>query len=429
MNIESLKLASNLYLLEGDSVVIAYFPLQSKAVFVTQKGKEEIKAYFLGDGKDIRITNFLKENKLDPFMLENIFPQESLYQPRELTLSLTSGCNLSCLYCYADAGKNVKTMKLEVAKAAIDIVISNLKNTDKLKIIFHGGGESLVVFPLMKKIVLYASRKWKGEKSFLLVTNGTLIDEQKAKWFKRNNFKIAISFDGPKDIQDKIRPMRCKGSSYDSCLRGMCFLQKEGVSFSIRSTLTMENISRIKEIQIVASLFDASLKVEPVTQTGRGEFNVPPIAPEEFLREYSSAKEYSKSFGHKIRTSYDRDLLPLSNYCGGNGRIMCVLPSGEISSCTRVTKESDDFSDKFFIGKIGNGKLYLYEDRLSELRNLSVSNFEQCRDCFAKWYCAGGCHHTRLSHGMIIPEQHCTIAKNMLWQNLLSRIKQSEERT
>lgn len=158
---------------------------------------------------------------------------------------------------------------------------------------------------------------------------------------------------------------------------------------------------------------------QPITPTGRGEENFENLSAEIFLKHYDVARKYAQQIGVKITSTYDHDFTPRTNFCGGNGRMFCVLPKGNITSCSRVTREDDLLADQYIIGELCESEVRIDQYKLSQLQHLSVLNFDQCETCFAKWYCAGGCHATRLSNKMVMPIEHCKIIKSILWDNLI----------
>jgi uncharacterized protein len=192
----------------------------------------------------------------------------------------------------------------------------------------------------------------------------------------------------------------------------------------IRATITDSNVNRICEIVDIAKEMGTSLKVEPITPTGRGEKVFENLSADKFITNYLEAKRYAQEIGVELASTYDHDFTPKANFCGGNGRMFCVLPKGKITSCSRVTREDDYLADHYIIGEMFESEAQIDYKKLSQLQQLSVLNFDQCKNCFAKWYCAGGCHATRLSNNMVMPDEHCAIVKSVLWDNLISQ-KQS----
>lgn len=106
-------------------------------------------------------------------------------------------------------------------------------------------------------------------------------------------------------------------------------------------------------------------------------------------------------------------------FCAGDGEMFCVLPNGKISTCSRVTKDDDLLASTFIVGKVLDEKVEVDPVQVENLRHLNVMFYGQCEDCFAKWYCMGGCHNTRLLNDGVMPENHCVLEKAFLWTNLI----------
>jgi uncharacterized protein len=426
--INSIKLSETLFIIENNNTSILYAPLDKKAILLRQKGKAALINHYLKE-KDTQLAEYLKD-----LGIEQSFPMIPIYfggyDLTTLTISLTSACNLRCVYCYARAGLNASTMKFTTAKTAIDFIVKNAikREEEDIKIIFHGGGESLVVFPLLREIVEYAESVWDGNIKFSIVTNGTLLSQEVVRYFKSKDFKVTVSMDGPKQIQNSQRPKADGSGSFDDCIKGLRNLNAFGYkNFVIRSTITNSNVNKLNELLEIAKSYNAKLKVEPVTPTGRGEENFKNLSSEKFLRYYREARKYAKEIDVKLTSTFDNDFTPRANFCGGNGRMFCVLPDGKITSCSRVTREDDLLAKEYFVGRIKNDEVVTDASKIRSLQKLSVLNFLQCEDCFAKWYCAGGCHATRLSNNMVMPKEHCEIMQNLLWDNLIEQINQDSD--
>ena len=419
--IRSINLSEKFFLVSKENTYFLYSPLDKIALKFQTEGMELLLKHFVEGEENLELEKFLKEKGLgENHPMVPIYPDR--YKLNTLTISLTSKCNLRCIYCYARAGLDSNTMDFETAKSAVDFVIKNATelNKDKIKISFHGGGEALVVLTLLKKVVEYAKSSWDGIIHFSIVTNGTLLTEKVVKYFKENSFSVTVSMDGPKDIQDIQRPKANGSGSFDDCMNGLQLLKDNNFrNVIIRSTITEVNVNRINEMLDIAKEMGASLKVEPITPTGRGEEDFENLSSEVFLQHYGEARKYANEIGVEITSTYDHDFTPRTNFCGGNGRMFCVLPRGSITSCSRVTREDDVLADQYIIGEMCESEVKIDQQKLSRLQQLSVLNFDQCVNCFAKWYCAGGCHATRLSNNMVMPKEHCEIVKSILWDNLV----------
>lgn len=420
--IQSEQIAEDLFILSSGNTIMAYSPIREKAFQIRQgKGVDVIKNYFQDGSQDQEVRKFLQENGLlneIPIMRNRIGKP---YHPVHLALSLTSGCNLRCYYCYARAGEIFQTMSWAIAEKAIrEAVEESFKlKLKSFKLLFHGGGEALVEFDLVKRSTILVEELWKGKTRFSMVTNATLITEEIAEWFKEHKFKLSISLDGPKDVHDSQRPKANGSGSFDDCIRGMLLLKKASVPYNIRATITANNINRIKELILIAKALECGLKIEPIIITGRAEDGMEDISTLEFYNAILEGEQLAKELNVRFSSTYLHDLGSKTEFCYGNGEFFCVLPDGKVSSCTRVTRVQDDLAETFIIGEFdSNLNLVVDQGKIARLRNLSIANFKQCKDCFAKWYCVGGCHHCRLSNGGDMPDSHCQLVRALLFTQL-----------
>lgn len=424
--VESEQIAEDLFILSLDNDRICYAPLRNKVFSIySVKGVDSLKDYFLKDKKDPKLTAFLEKNDFLAEVEKPKFRIGEPYYPINLVLSLSSDCNLRCTYCYASAGESHDSLTWETIENAINLSVEASKKLGqkRIKLLFHGGGEPLVKWDLLTRATELVEKLWLGEKNFSLVTNGTLINKEKAVWFKKHGFHLSISLDGPKDVHDLQRPKVNGSGSFDDCIEGMSYLQQEKVPFGIRSTICRSNIDRMKEMLLIAKAFGTGLKVEPLVITGRAEETLSSISFEDFYKAILDARVFAERMGIRFSSTYYHSLGAKIEFCSGNGQMFCILPGGFVSSCTRVTRKDDDLADIFVLGQIDSATLLIDKEKASILRNQSIANLDQCIDCFAKWYCVGGCHHSRLMSGGQMSEKHCVLIKALLFANLVDRLK------
>lgn len=195
---------------------------------------------------------FMKYRKERKVILKEIYIDErkikkELSQLKQLIFEITQACNLSCVYCvygkYYPHHRNASPRKLEfpIAKRGIDYVYELVKEKPKkeFRIGFYGG-EPLLNFPLIERIVEYAKSKFKHWKlDFHITTNGTLLNEKIAKFFIHNRFNVAISLDGPERNHDAKRIFPSGGGSFRRVYEALKLIKKldekyfaEKVSFS-----------------------------------------------------------------------------------------------------------------------------------------------------------------------------------------------------
>lgn len=416
-------LYDDFFLVSNGERNLIYSPLRRIVFEVLPKGLREIRKFQENQNLEVLLEEMALQKKK---VLTNRVGKE--YKPTRLVLSLTSSCNLRCVYCYAEAGKKNLTMPWSIAKEAIDQTIRNLqeKGGKRLRVTFHGGGEPFVVFPLMKRCVEYICSVWEGTKDFSVVTNGTLITSEIADWLQVHQFRLTISLDGPPEIQNIQRPKINGEGSYDDAFRGARLLQERRMRFGIRATITKSNIFKIRNLQDIAKELGCGLKLEPLTPVGRG-VEMESVSIEDFYEQYSLAQLLATEYALSLKSTYSTDFNPKCIFCSGDGEMFCVLPDGNVSTCSRVTKEDDPLVDKFIIGTISEEGLSINPEKVANLRQLNVMLYSQCEDCFAKWYCAGGCHNTRLLNSGIMPEDHCTLEKQFLWSNLVREVESEKK--
>lgn len=416
-------LCDDFFLVSDDQRTLIFSPLRRIVFEVFSSGILEIRKR----QEDGTISSLLEEKALQEkkVMVNRVGKP---FKPIRLVLSLTSDCNLRCIYCYAEAGKQHKTMSWLTVKSAIDETIRNLldEGKEKFQLTFHGGGEPFVAFKLIKKTVKYVNSKWKGKKDFSVVTNGTLITPEIADWLADNDFRLTISIDGPADIQNRQRPKANGKGSYDDALRGARLLKERGLKFGIRSTITNANVFRVKDLLEIAKSLDCGLKLEPFTPVGRGSGDEI-LSPDDYFNQYIEASKVAKEMNVPLKSSYSSGFDPKCIFCAGDGEMFCVLPDGKISTCSRVTKDDDFLASTFIVGEVKEAGLIVDTEKIQGLRHLNVMYYNQCTDCFAKWYCIGGCHNTRLLNSGVMPENHCDLEKQFLWRNLIETLESNKK--
>jgi uncharacterized protein len=369
------------------------------------------------------------------------------FRPTGVTLFPTSDCNLRCTYCYGSAGESHNFMDFETARAAIDFVFANAQaekernpRQNEVHVGFHGGGEPFFHWRLIKQVVEYS--KQKAEEAGLNLgmssaTNG-MLGKQKLEFIVANLSSVNISFDGTEDIQNRQRPCANGMPSYGKVLRTVRYFEERKFRYGIRSTITSGNVERMKEmLDLFTSISSLkSFHFEPVFEcgrcrtTGQQEPN-----PELFLKRIIEAKEYAKTKGVEIYYSGGRCGSPVQTFCGAMGRNFCVTPTGSITSCYEVSLPNDPRGDIFYYGKVEKG-VKIDEEKRVRLLGRTVERMPHCKDCFAKFSCAGDCPAKvyAKTHNIFDPSENtrCTVNRGVLLyelRELLKEGKQNEPKT
>ncbi len=324
---------------------------------------------------------------------------EEPFQPVNLTLFLTSDCNLACRYCYGDGGARRASMPMSVGLAAIDVLFRNArrKGAHKVHLGFHGGGEPTLRMDTLKRLVRHARRlahEHKIDLALGLTSNGVM-PEEAARWIACNIHQLNISLDGPGAMQDFQRPMRNGAGSSERVARTLRILEEQGTPYHLRGTVTRISEERIPEIvsYLTGKFSPASIQLEPMFSSSRAE-KAGIGKPDEgsFVRGFLAAGEIARKKGIRLHFSGDRFPAISSRFCSIGWETFAVTPEGRATACFEVLREEDSRSKIFFFGTFSDGHGFSFQpDRIRHLRVLSETELPHCRDCFAKFHCAGDC--------------------------------------
>lgn len=384
-----------------------YSPLSNKVISADQSLLLALNSFSKGD------LSKLPEEQLEICKTAGILveqekkpkPEYTSFNPTNVSIFPTTDCNLRCVYCYASAGTEKKTIDFEFAKAGIDLVIGNaLKiKTPKISLSFHGGGEPTYAWDILVKSTEYVRKKAAENnlRPFVSLTSNGVYDGKKLDWIVKNINSVRLSFDGPEKIQDMQRPLyKAAGSmwnsSYDGVMATVKRFQEENFPFVVRSTITKESVTALDEIVnfFISEVKPKSVHLEPLYECGRcrtTKWSAPDA--ETFIKNYVSALKIAKANNLRMVTSNCRLNLLASQFCGAAGRNFYITPEGYVSSCTEVSLKDDPQSEVFFYGQFdkNSGKFEINEDKRKALFSRTVDNMPSCQDCFIKWNCAGDC--------------------------------------
>lgn len=347
---------------------------------------------------------------------------------KALCLHVAHDCNLSCEYCFAAKGdykSGRKLMSREVALRAVDFLVANSGYRHNLEIDFFGG-EPLLNFDIVKEVVAYGreiERRKKNGKEFYftITTNGTLLDKHNIAFINEQMDNVVISLDGRKEIHDAIRYDKAGKGSYDRIvpLTRELISARNGKSYFIRGTFTSRNKDFSKDIMHLAALGFQEISLEPVVGSGEELFIQEPDIPE-ILHEYEKfAVEYLKClragqdfrFYHFNLNLYEGPCLyKRITACGAGFEYLAVSPEGYLYPCHQFVGQ-----EEFVMGDIYGGL-----NNMTLRDNFKGNNIltkEQCRDCWAKLFCSGGCHaNAWYSNGNITEpnEIACTLQKKRI---------------
>ena len=320
---------------------------------------------------------------------------------KALCLHVAHTCNLNCEYCFASQGKykgERAIMSLDVGKRAIDFLIENSGTRRNLEVDFFGG-EPLMNFGVVKEIVAYArSMEKKSHKNFrfTLTTNGMLIDDEVIDFANREMSNVVLSLDGRKEIHDRYRVDYAGNGSWEKIVPKFQKLVKarEGKNYYMRGTFTHANPDFLEDIKQMLDLGFDQLSMEPVvcpegdpSQLTEEDFSIVSEQYEKLAELMISRKKEGRPFTfyhYMIDISGGPCIYKRISGCGSGTEYMAVTPWGDLYPCHQFVGD-----EKYKLGDIYGGVTAF--DTQKDFEKCNVYAREECKDCWAKLFCSGGC--------------------------------------
>ncbi len=320
---------------------------------------------------------------------------------KALCLHIAHTCNLNCSYCFASQGKyhgERALMSLEVGKRALDFLIENSGTRRNLEVDFFGG-EPLMNFDVVKKLVEYA-RSIEKEKNknfrFTLTTNGVLVDKDVIDFANREMSNVVLSLDGRKEVHDRYRVDYSGNGSWDKIVPKFQEFVKArgGKNYYMRGTFTHANPDFLEDIKTMLDLGFTELSMEPVVAAEGDPAALTEADKPIVLKQYEELA--------RLMLKRDKEGRPFTFYhymidlkggpciykrisgCGSGTEYMAVTPWGDLYPCHQFVGD-----EKFKLGDIWKGVDNTAVQ--NEFASCNVYAREDCRDCWAKLYCSGGC--------------------------------------
>mgnify|MGYP003294097365 CR=1 FL=1 len=320
---------------------------------------------------------------------------------KALCLHIAHDCNLACKYCFAEEGEyhgRRALMSYEVGKKALDFLITNSGNRRNLEVDFFGG-EPLMNWQVVKDLVAYGREQEKIHNKnfrFTLTTNGVLLNDEIQEFVNKEMDNVVLSLDGRKEINDNMRPFRNGKGSYDLIVPKFQKLaeSRNQERYYIRGTFTRNNLDFSKDILHFADLGFKQMSIEPVV----GEETDPYAIRKEDLPQIF--EEYDKLAKMMIEREKEGNGFNFFHFmldleggpclskrlsgCGSGTEYLAVTPWGDFYPCHQFVG-----MEEFLMGNVDDG--IVKPEIADEFRGCNVYTKEKCKNCFAKFYCSGGC--------------------------------------
>ena len=320
---------------------------------------------------------------------------------KALCLHIAHTCNLNCAYCFASQGKyngDRAVMSFEVGKQALDFLVANSGSRRNLEVDFFGG-EPLMNFDVVKQLVAYARTIEKEHNKnfrFTLTTNGMLIDDDVIEFSNKEMSNVVLSLDGRKEVHDRYRVDYAGKGSWERIVpKFQKFVQaREGKNYYMRGTFTHENPDFIEDIKTMLDLGFTELSMEPVVCAPGDPAELTPEDLELVKHQYEKLAELMLQrddegkpftfYHYMIDLKGGPCIYKRISGCGSGTEYMAVTPWGDLYPCHQFVGD-----DKYLLGNIWDGVSNTAIQE--EFASCNVYARPDCKDCWAKLYCSGGC--------------------------------------
>ena len=339
---------------------------------------------------------------------------EDIYQPyieefqdkrqtvvKALCLHIAHDCNLACKYCFAEEGEyhgRRALMSFEVGKKALDFLVKNSGNRVNLEVDFFGG-EPLMNWDVVKQLVEYGrSLEEPNNKKFrfTLTTNGVLLNDEIMEYLNKEMSNVVISLDGRKEVNDRMRPFRNGKGSYDLIVPKFQKLaeSRNQMNYYIRGTFTRNNLDFSEDVKHFADLGFKQMSIEPVVGPDDDPYSIREEDLPQILEEYDKlALEYIKREKEGRGFNFFHFMIDLQqgpcvykrlSGCGSGTEYLAVTPWGDLYPCHQFVGK-----EEFLLGNVDDG--ITKPEIVKEFGCCNVYTKEKCKNCFARFYCSGGC--------------------------------------
>lgn len=356
---------------------------------------------------------------------------------KSLCLHIAHDCNLRCGYCFAgtgDFGHNRSFMSKEVGERAVEFIIENSGKRIHSEIDFFGG-EPLMNMDTVKHVVSYVRRReTETGKVFklTLTTNGTLLTDDIIEYLNKNNISLVLSLDGRPEVHDRMRPWPGGTGSYERALAGIrkAVDSRGDQNYYLRGTFTAYNLDFSADVLSMADAGFTQLSVEPVVGQDADyvlkEEHLPILFEQyeklaEIYLERKLAGNGFDFFHFNLDINHGPCVAKRLSGCGAGHEYFAVTPEGDLYPCHQFVGR-----DNYRLGDVFHGILPEKREQIDLFRHSHVLTKAACRECWARFYCSGGCHaNAEAFHGTLNQpyELGCELQKKRLECALMIQAK------
>jgi uncharacterized protein len=350
------------------------------------------------------IRQLYKEDLLYSSDIYGDYAAKSVPSPiKAMCLLIAEDCNLRCEYCFAEGGDYGKgerrLMPLATAKAAIDFLVSHSYGRENLEVDFFGG-EPLLNWDTVKETVAYARELEKTCKKtfrFTITTNGVLLDDEKIDYINKEMSNVVLSLDGRREVHDRMRVYEGGAGSYDGVIGKFKELVKRrgGKDYYVRGTFTKHNLDFAEDVLAIYNEGFTQISVEPVIASADSDYAITEKELPAIFKEYErlakiiinnhrSDEPRINFFHFSVDLWNGPCIIKRMRGCGCGNEYLAVSPDGNIYPCHQFSGVK-----KYYMGNIAKND-FNFEIK-NEFASANVMAKELCSECWAKYYCSGGC--------------------------------------
>lgn len=358
---------------------------------------------------------------------------------KALCLHVAHDCNLRCKYCFAGTGSfggQRTIMNLETGKKALDFLMEESGPRKHVEVDYFGG-EPLLNFTVVKELIKYGKAQAAAKGKILkqtLTTNAILLDDEIINFLNKENIYMILSIDGRERVHDNMRPYANKGGSYQEVLGGIkkYISSNHNNTYFVRGTYTHFNTDFSQDVLHLVEMGLKRVSMEPVVGAPEEEYALQeedlPFLAEQYeelaqawLAEYAEGTPFD-FFHFNISLDKGPCLPKRLTGCGAGHEYLAVSPSGEYYPCHQFVGQGE-----FKIGDVDRG--VTNTELGKSFRKAHVLNKESCRECWARFFCSGGCHANAYNFNKDIYKPYslgCELQKKRLECAIYLQVKCSE---
>lgn len=396
--------------------------VNSGIVHVVDDVTYKVLAYYNGTNRGMVLANLSKdyeEAELNEVMddLDELIAKEVLFAPMDknykmaiedrpiikaLCINIAHDCNLRCQYCFAGQGGYGQwrmLMSFDVARRAVDFLIAHSGPREHCELDFFGG-EPLMNWHVVQQTIDYVHKQEKkhGKKiKMSLTTNGLLLDKEKVKYLTDNHISLILSLDGRKEMHDRMRPGVHGEVTYDEIVKNLqyCVANRKGEEYYVRGTFTRYNMDFTTDVIDMIDKGFPAVSMEPVVGEDTADYSIkeedlPRVKAEydRLAKLFIAREEEGRPFFffHFNMDLWKGPCLPKRlRGCGAGHEYLAVVPNGDIYPCHQFVGR-----EGYVIGNVYEGLKNF--KMMRDFRMNHVFSKPECVDCWAKFFCSGGCH-------------------------------------